>query len=106
MTWLERGKGRLSLEPLEDRTMPAVSAVLAGGVLTVQGTPGNDQLVIRRQAGQIVLLDHGREVAHFSASSVAQIQVNAGAGNDRVQVGPEVAQPVLLRGGPGDDLLQ
>ncbi len=39
------------------------------------------------------------------APSIAGFEVNASGGDDRVSVAKDVAIPVTMRGGPGDDLL-
>jgi Ca2+-binding RTX toxin-like protein len=39
------------------------------------------------------------------APTIAGFEVNAGGGDDHVQVAKHVAVPVTMRGGPGDDLL-
>lgn len=40
-----------------------------------------------------------------SAPSIAGFEVNSGGGDDRVAVSKEIAIPVTMRGGAGDDLL-
>jgi RTX calcium-binding nonapeptide repeat (4 copies) len=40
-----------------------------------------------------------------AAPSIAGFEVNAGGGDDRVAVAPEVVVPVTMRGGAGDDVL-
>jgi Ca2+-binding RTX toxin-like protein len=57
--------------------------------------------------GEICTHPEGRENALLcEAKSIASFEVNAGGGNDSVNISPKVTVPVTLRGGPGDDRLR
>jgi uncharacterized protein GlcG (DUF336 family) len=98
---------RLQVEALERREVPDATALFGGGVLSILGTPGHDQIdvLLDAPAGQIVVRDHGREVGRFAAAGVASISIATGAGNDFVRVADNVTQPVVIDGGAGNDVL-
>lgn len=71
-------------EQLETRDVPAVSFSLsAAGVLSVNGTIGNDSIVLHQSGGKITVTGSTRS---FNASSVSALVVNAGKGNDTVNL--------------------
>src|SRR5262245_37001841 len=109
-------KTRLSLESLTGRALP--SATLAGGVLTVTGTDGNDVIVVREHDGVISIrgmeIDVGGTLqSSVPVASVTAVDVNALGGNDRVRlsslrIGASVdggAGNDIVTGGMGDDSL-
>lgn len=99
----------LELERLEDRSVPAaVTAVLSGTQLFVTGTDGPDRIRIDQTPDQsrILVKSHGVQVASFSAASISEINVDAGAGNDVVGIAPSISKPVNMAGGEGTDILQ
>jgi len=104
-----RPKRALRLEPLEDRTAPDASGVLAGGTLTVTGGGGAfDKLDLDFDPGanQLVLREFGREVARFDNAAVTQIVINATAFNNDIAIAPDVLQASTIRGGAGNNVLQ
>jgi hypothetical protein len=102
----------LLLELLEDRSLPAASAVSAAlnsGVLTVTGTPGDDTITVRR-SNNVITVD-GTGVA-LPAAVVSQLVVNAGAGNDVISVNSQdtagyqqLGVAVVVSGGDGNDTI-
>lgn len=96
----------LALEALEDRTLLAASAVLANGLLTITGGPGNDRITVYKDAGpnQLVLLDGGREVNRFASGAVTQINIDAAGGNNVVRITNDVQQIAVIQGGAGDNV--
>src|SRR5436305_6566522 len=93
---------RLRVERLETRAVPAVTAGLAGGVLTVTGTPGRDDIDVFLDRGRLVVRDHGLQVGSFAPAAVNSINVQAGAGDDIVRIARSVTQPATIDGGPGN----
>lgn len=112
------------IEGLEQRAL--LSATLAGGVLTVTGTAGNDNIQIRHGkdettgAAQVVVIESVRPatkgetpaaptVTRFATASVTSIVVNAGDGNDRVWLKGNRRNPFAVKatinGGLGNDRL-
>lgn len=99
------------IETLEPRRLLSASVSLAaGGALAVNGTSGNDVIRITLDATnprQLDVIVNGNTKS-FTASSVSSITVNAGSGNDDVEVlelnGP-VNVPMTLLGGAGNDTL-
>lgn len=99
----------LSLEKLEDRSVPAaVSATLTGNQLFVTGTDGPDRIRISQSAdnARILVQSHGATIASFNAASITEISIDAGLGNDVVGIDPRVAKTVTMSGGDGTDILQ
>src|SRR6185437_2573894 len=107
---LKRHSGE-HIQTLEPRRLLSASVSLAaGGALTVNGTPGNDLIRITLDAvnpRQLDVIVNGATQS-FTASSVSAITVNAGSGNDDVEVlelnGP-INVPMTLLGGAGNDTL-
>jgi Ca2+-binding RTX toxin-like protein len=110
------------VENLEQRAL--LSAAVAGGVLTVTGTDGDDIISVKAakdSSGAAILVvtenvkpAEGEEwgaptVSTFLQADVSSIVVNAGAGNDVVTIGGRrgaaVSTPATLNGGDGNDLL-
>jgi Ca2+-binding RTX toxin-like protein len=99
------------MQPLEGRRLLS-GATLSGGVLTVEGTAGPDEIEVQIRADEpnvvkveINNLNFERE---FDRASVQRIVVNAFAGNDSVEIGKD-DEPVSIRaeinGGTGNDFL-
>src|SRR4051794_29255824 len=84
------------LEALEDRCAPA-TGVLAAGTLLVNGTPNSVNLLdINPDGAQLVVLDHGVEIARFDSAAVDNIVVNANGLFNVVHVNDGVFQPTEL----------
>src|SRR5262245_53851568 len=98
----------LRIEELEPRNLSAVTAMLAGGALTVTGDADRDSIRVSLDApaNQIVVRNFLTEVGRFAAPAVTSLSIDAGPGDDVVRVDREVTQPALIQGGDGDDILQ
>jgi uncharacterized protein YkwD len=92
-------RSRLALTRLEDRTVPAVTASLVNGILTVLGDGAANAITITAGNGQINVAN----VGVYSAASVRAITVDAGDGDDTITVGNSVTAPAVLFGGYGND---
>lgn len=99
------------IQALESRRLLSASVSLAAsGVLTVNGTSGNDVIRITLDATnprQLDVITNGTTKS-FTASSIKSITVNAGAGNDDVEVlelNGSITIPMTLLGGAGNDTL-
>lgn len=113
--WKSRRQARpiscAQIQALEARRLLSASVSLAAsGALTVNGTSGNDVIRITFDAvnpRQLDVIVNGTTKS-FTASSVNSITVNAGSGNDDVEVlelnGP-INVPMTLLGGSGNDTL-
>ena len=100
-----RRRRRLLFESLDQRVVldAAVSATLVDGVMAINGTDGDDIILVRR-AKEAYRVD-GTELS-FPVNAVDSIWVDAQAGNDRVdlrEVDAVVSTEIL--GGAGDDTL-
>ncbi len=98
-----------ALESLESRHLPAsgvTASLLANGTLAIVGTPGNDTIVVRETNGTLSI-----DGLKFSASAaqVHRLWINAGAGNDLVDLRPTegagLKVPETILGGAGNDTL-
>jgi hypothetical protein len=87
------------IEQLEARQM--LAANLAGGVLTVGGTAGNDNIKVNIAAGRIVV-HLNSTIKTFTVGSVQQLVVNGNNGNDKINVVSPTPNTVI-NGGAGDD---
>jgi hypothetical protein len=104
-----RSRRAPSLEDLEGRTLPAVgvtACLLANGTLSIRGTPGNDTIVVRDTNGRLSI--DGLKFS-VSAARVGRLWIDAGAGNDLVDLRPTEGQgftaPATILGGAGNDTL-
>src|SRR5262245_60218023 len=92
---------------------PPPSAKLQHGVLRIHGSHANDAIMLRLATGdagtlEVDLDSDGSADASFAHAQIGEIDVNAGHGNDRVQIdernGPVNADiPTTIHGGDGDD---
>jgi Ca2+-binding RTX toxin-like protein len=128
----------MQFEPLESRCLmsgaplpvpDSVAPQLAGGVLTVTGTAGHDRITVARgPGGRLVVTElvsdaptdsdgdlvFGESIVAarrtaFAQSAVTRLVVNAGAGDDLVQLNPEghtAAVNSQINGGAGNDVLR
>ena len=88
-----------SSEYLDTRTL--LSATLTGDVLTIAGTADADSIRVRRDGDNLQVSINGEE-STFVSADVTAIDVDAGAGNDRINLSG-VAQGATVSGGDGDD---
>src|SRR5579872_5782121 len=105
----KHGHRFLGLERLEDRTVLDASGALTGTTLTITGGGGGiDQLTLDRNTvtNQLVLTEFGKVVGTFDSAAVTQININATALNNNIQVTPAVLQAATINGGPGNNVLQ
>jgi uncharacterized protein GlcG (DUF336 family) len=95
---------RPRVEQLESRIAPAVTAALGGGILTVLGTPANDniQISLRNGGTQIAVLSGGAPVGTFANAAVNSIAINTAAGTDFVRIDANVLQPASITGTGSD----
>jgi len=84
---------RPQIEPLEDRAVPAITTPMAGspGPVTLTGTAGADQFVIRLKANATsptlqVSDNNGGTFTDVAVSDATQITVNGLAGNDTLTI--------------------
>ena len=101
-------KSFLRLEALNSRALP--SASLAGGVLMVTGTDGNDVIVVRQSHDLISVRGMKIDVGGQLRDSVAEADVNAvrvdaRAGNDRIDL-HALSVPATADGGAGNDVIR
>jgi Ca2+-binding RTX toxin-like protein len=92
---------RPQLERLDDRLLPSVSASLSNGYLFLNGSNGNDNIVVRQQGGQITV--DGLRGA-VNVAGLRGIQVNTYQGNDYVYMAT-VTVPTWIYAGNGNDTI-
>lgn len=91
------------VQRLEQKELPAGTAVLNSGVLTITGSSSvNDIQVGQNANGKLEVTIDGRK-SLFNSGSVNRIVVNAGAGNDTFRVQQGVSKPITLSMGDGND---
>jgi hypothetical protein len=111
---LQRRRTTLNVEQLEERSLPAVSASLSGGALFIQGTVGNDAIVVRQVGDQLSVDGASIAVAGGPAASVATAGVSTIvvlplAGNDAVFLdvpGQVVTVPAMIFDNAGNNVIQ
>jgi hypothetical protein len=95
---------RPRLERLEDREVPAVTAVLNGGILLLQGTPQADFVRITVTNNLLLVNQIGiPPLRVFNRANVGEILFFGGGGND-VFINDSFVRAVAV-GGTGNDLL-
>ncbi|WP_020468609.1 hypothetical protein [Zavarzinella formosa] len=101
-------RSALRLEPLEGREVPAaMTGVLSGTTLTIEGTESSDTIVARVQSGQVsfsgVTIRDGRRFTDtIPLKSLQSLVVRAQGGNDVVNVSA-LNIPTQIWGGNGND---
>lgn len=97
----------LTLERLEDRSLLAVTADLAAGVLTVTGDADRNNLnvALDNQNNDLVVRSFAQEIARFDSALVTTILVVGGAGQDVLTVDSDVTQLTTLIGQEDNDIL-
>src|SRR5262245_36704932 len=78
-----------SFEQLETRDVPATASLMAG-VLTINGTAGIDNIVLRQANNRVSVVGLTKT---FATASIDSIVVNTRAGNDTVALPALNAQP-------------
>ncbi len=91
-----------AVENLENRRLFAAS--LVDGVLTADGTGGNDDLRLDLVGGQILVHLNGATDGSFAPADVQSIRLNGLGGDDTLRVGNGI-MGVTLDGGDGNDTL-
>lgn len=85
---------------LESRRL--FSVTLTNGVLTVTGTEDADQLAVGRTDTMIVVNDNGT-ASSWNPAEVMSIAVNGLGGNDEIGIRPGVFKPIQIDAGAGND---
>ena len=104
-------KNRLSLEALEDRWCPALTAALTSGVLTISGTADTGPIQITQDsttAGTISVSDGGTAVTDSPFAGVTSIRLNLTEADDTVVVdlgGQTFFGPIVANLGVGANSL-
>src|SRR5689334_7301242 len=104
----KRGEARARLlhacvDALEGRTL--LSASLVNGVLTANGTAGNDDLRVDLASnGKLSVTLNGVSQGQFDPAAVSSIVLNGLDGDDQLRVGSNV-RGARLNGGNGNDAL-
>src|SRR3954471_7295954 len=93
---------RFQIDQLEARRL--LSAALAAGVLTVDGTTAIDTINLTASGGNIVV-DIAEQAFNqaFTAANVNSIVINASDGADTVNVASSILLPTTIDGGIGAD---
>src|SRR5688500_7360833 len=87
-------------ETLESRRLFAIT--LVDGLLTVDGTAGNDTISLTSRGGTLTVRN-GAERADVALADVDEVVVNALAGNDRITLGSRLDLPATIEAGDGAD---
>ncbi len=93
--------GAVDLWRLLDDATPAPTAKIAGGVLTVTGTPGADLIRLVRSGNSVALTGFP---AAFAVGTFSRIAVNALGGDDRVDAS-NIDLTLSVDGGDGNDVI-
>jgi Ca2+-binding RTX toxin-like protein len=96
------------IEGLEERKH--LSATLKGGLLTVEGTKGNDVINVvrdKKKTQNVLVQINKKRTLAFKLRKINSILVNSGSGNDTVTLNEKrgALARATLNGGPGNDRL-
>jgi Ca2+-binding RTX toxin-like protein len=91
------------IELLESRTL--LSATLDAGVLTIEGTSGNDTIQVSVLGTSYLVQVSGQASQTFTIAAVKSLVVDAGKGNDVVMLSSAITLGSTLEGGPGNDTI-
>ena len=96
---------RLVVEQLESRL--ALSPLHGADPLFILGTDGPDDIGLTYDStlAQIRVTDADRLIGTFSLHELSSVQIDAGHGDDRIEVEPSLPLPVNVIGGDGNDTL-
>jgi hypothetical protein len=86
---IPRARARLSAEPLEDRSVPAVSATISSGTLLVTGAatnPGDTIAITQTATGTFTVTDGGTPVTVQGSGPVNDVAVRLGKASDTVTI--------------------
>jgi Ca2+-binding RTX toxin-like protein len=96
-----------NLEQLEPRRL--MSVAFDNGILTVNGTAGDDQIQVGQSDGRLIVYDNdgplqfeGALTQLPSLSQIKGVRIRGGDGNDCLEI---INLPATLLGGAGDDTL-
>jgi uncharacterized protein (TIGR03118 family) len=84
-----------------------VQATLTGGVLLINGSRNDDHIDVdlSRNGEQILVLSDNQQIGSFDLVSVSRIEFKGWAGDDHIAIVDEIAVPMILDGGAGNDNL-
>ena len=84
-----------------------VQATLTGGVLVINGSRNDDHIDVdlSRNGEQILVLSDNQQIGSFDLVSVSRIEFKGWAGDDHIAIVNEIAVPMILDGGAGNDNL-
>ncbi len=79
------------------------------GGIRIQGTPGQDEIEMRRRGNDVEVksrLNRGSTTTTtFEISNTSFFVIEFGAGNDQLDVNPNISIPIIVDGGAGKDRL-
>lgn len=106
---IHRRRHRLCLEPLEPRLLLSADLLpIDAGVLSIDGTQGDDSLVLRQleaqgeEAPQIEVILNGESV-RFELEDFSAIRIALGGGNDSLEIDASPALEWSIDMGEGDN---
>jgi Ca2+-binding RTX toxin-like protein len=87
----------------ESYNLPSIT-ITPAGVVTANGTPGNDTISLTQTGNQLTVTVDS-DTRTFGAAGVSQINVKGGAGNDSITIGAGVAAVYAMGGGANDTII-
>jgi hypothetical protein len=92
---------RPGIESLEERCVPT-TAKLSGGILDVAGTARSSAIVVHLSGGK---LEVNGVRGSFRAGAVRLLEIQAGPGNEVIDIDSRLTTPALVICGAGDDVI-
>lgn len=101
-----RAETRLKVQELERREVPAATATLVAGNLTVVADAIGGRLDIFTDGAEIVVRSRGTEIGRFADGAVASLTITGGPGADVVRVDNAIVKPTTISGNDGQDKIR
>lgn len=95
----------LTCDELETREMPAVTAMLAAGTLTLTGSAADERITVFQAGADLVVWDGTEEVLRAASAAITNMIIDGGSGNDSIRVASSVSQPAAISSGAGKNKL-
>jgi len=88
-----------------DAEAPKLTQSTSGGHTVITGTSDADNIQVSPRAGGGVVVQNGSDRIELTDAQARDLEIRAGAGNDRVYVDPSITYDMTINGGAGDDTL-
>lgn len=93
-------------ESLESRRLMSVSITVSNGVMHIEGSSHNDNVMIDQDDTTVFVFDDNILVKLVPVTKVGLIEFDAQGGNDRLRTFEAVTRRMIVDAGDGDDIIE